>query len=78
MSDYYPSDDSGSFRSLVAINLGKGEVKVLQIVIVAGNGRSYRNRGSLVGRTFAHKHELRVRNGETRLRLLGWPRLGTM
>lgn len=71
MSDYYPSYDSGSFLSFASVRLGKAEAKVLSIVIITVDGRGYRNRGSLVGRTFAHKHELRVRNGQVRLRLLG-------
>ena len=62
-SDSYPSDDSDlSCRFYGAIRLGKAEAKFLSIINVAFNGRGYRNRGRVVGRT-AHKHDLRVRNG---------------
>jgi hypothetical protein len=53
MSDYYPSDDSGSFLSFASVRLGKAEAKVLSIVIITMVGRGYRNRGSLVGRAIS-------------------------
>ena len=72
MPDYYPSDDSGFFLSLLAMPFVWGKQKL----------RSYRSlswpstngiieTGEVFwGGTFAHKLELRVRNGQTRLCLL--------